>query len=140
MKHLKVLVAYDDSAASAKALTFARELARTHDAELHVIAAVQVPDIAEDAEIRQIVERARRHYARRVQGAAHVGPGPHAPAPHLEVAVGFPADQIVLYAERHHVGHIVVSQDRRARGQDWLFSVARQVVISAPCTVTVVRA
>src|SRR5215471_4200545 len=62
MKHLKVLVAYDDSAASAKALTFACELARTHDAELHVIASVQVPDVAEDAEIKQIVERARRHY------------------------------------------------------------------------------
>ena len=37
-------------------------------------------------------------------------------------------------------GRLLVSQDRRTRGQDWLFSVARQVVISAPCTVTVVRA
>jgi nucleotide-binding universal stress UspA family protein len=58
----------------------------------------------------------------------------------LEVAVGHPAEQLLLHAERHGIDHIVVGHRGHTGFNRWLLgSVARQVIVHAECAVTVVR-
>jgi len=134
----KVLVAYDGTAPGAKAFLFACDLARSHHAELHVLGTVRMTEIAADKETQLRLDRARRRCEKLVRDMKP-GPGGRGVAPHVEVAAGAAADQILLYAQRNNVAHIVVGYRQRARFSDWLFSVAREVTIFAPCTVTVVR-
>lgn len=55
-------------------------------------------------------------------------------------AIGHPAEQIVLHAERHAVDHIVVGHRGHSLFERWLLgSVARRVIAYANCSVTVVR-
>jgi nucleotide-binding universal stress UspA family protein len=135
----KVLLGYDASDSAQHAFAFAADLAPRYGAELHVLAIVRPPDFAEDVETEAIIEDATRHYQEvlepiKARMAAAAIPGK------CEVAVGHPAEQIVVYAEKHGIDHIVVGHRGHTLFERWLIgSVARQVIAHAPCAVTVVR-
>jgi nucleotide-binding universal stress UspA family protein len=135
----RVLLGYDGSDSAKHAFEFAVDLVRRYEAELHVLAVARPPDFAEDVETEAIIENSTRHYREvlepiKAQLAAEAIPG------RCEVAVGHPAEQLVLYAERHGVEHIVVGHRGHTLFERWLIgSVARQVIAHAPCAVTVVR-
>lgn len=136
----KLLIAYDGSDSARAAFEFGHTMARQYGAELHVVAVVRPPEHGSESETAAVVERGQAHFARaldelRAQLSAE-------PAPAIfEVLVGDPAEQIVRYAEMQHIDHIVVGHRSRARFERWLIgSVARQILVYAPCAVTVVRA
>ena len=131
----RILVAYDDSKSSARAIAFASALAKNSRSELHVIAVLRPSEIDAASARDRIVERTNRRYSRALQRLT----GANATS-RFEVVVGHPADQIVRYAEQNAVSHIVVGYGLRERFDRWLLSAAREVVAYAPCTVTVVRA
>jgi nucleotide-binding universal stress UspA family protein len=135
----KVLLAYDGSESAEYALAFAQDLAQRYGAQLHVLAVARPPDVADDVETEAIVESGVRQCRRWLDAAKHrLGRAPI--QIHYEVAVGHPAEQIVLYAERHGIDHIVVGHRGRTLFERWLIgSVARQVIAYAHCAVTVVR-
>jgi nucleotide-binding universal stress UspA family protein len=135
----KILLGYDGSASADKALQFAQQLARTCNAELHVLSVARPPEFGEEVETRAVVENSRRHYEHVIRAAR--GKLLKEPVPAcFEVVIGHPAEQLVRYAEAHDIDHIAVGHRGHTLFERWLIgSVARQVIAYAPCAVTVVR-
>lgn len=135
----KILLGYDGSESANDALAFALDLASRYGAELRVLAVIRPPEFAEDVETEASIETWQRHYRKVLQpiegqlAAASI-------TGRCDVMVGHPAEQIVLYAEKHGIDHIVVGHRGRTLFERWLIgSVARQVIAYAHCAVTVVR-
>lgn len=136
----KILLGYDGSGSAHHALAFSCDLARRYNAELHVLAVARPPEFADDVETQAIIEDSQRRCEQALESVkARVAAEPI--EARFEVAVGHPAEQLVLYAERHGIDHIVVGHRGRTLFERWLIgSVARQVIAYAHCAVTVVRA
>jgi nucleotide-binding universal stress UspA family protein len=133
----KLLIAYDGSDSAKAAFDFALELAGKYGAELHVLAVARPPDFGSEVETEAIIESSRHHFTQLLQPLKSRVAG--LPA-HLKVMVGHPAESILLYAEDHGIDHIVVGHRGHSLFERWLLgSVARQVIVHAPCAVTVVR-
>ncbi len=134
----RILVGYDGSQSAEAALAFARELADRFAAELHVLCVVRPPDFADDVETESLVEHGQQRMAAVVD--ALKGRFAGGPEPRFAVVTGHAAEQIVLYAERNLIDHIVVGHRGHSLFDRWLLgSVAKRVVSYAPCAVTVVR-
>jgi nucleotide-binding universal stress UspA family protein len=134
-----ILLGYDGSDTSARALAFAVDLAQKFGADLHIVAVARPPDFADEVEAEAVIENSRAHY----QGILdRLRPNLASTSINhqLHVVVGHPAEQIVRYAEGHGIDHIVVGHRGNTRFDRWLIgSVARQVVAYAHCAVTIVR-
>ena len=135
----KILLGHDGSEASERALEFARLLARSVGAELHVLSVAQPPEFGEEVETRAVIEHSTRHYEQ-VLRKVHAKLDGEPFKSHYHVAIGHPAEQIVRYAEAKGIDHIVVGHRGHGMFERWLIgSVARQVIAYAPCGVTVCR-
>jgi nucleotide-binding universal stress UspA family protein len=147
MKRLeRILFPTDFSACADQALAVAADLARTSDAELHLLHAVILhsydPDRSEDqlAASEEAVARLWEEVAeKRLTGAADgaVTPPRLVTAQRRGVSA---ADVIVAYAKEHDSELVVMgTHGRRGAGQLLLGSVAEQVVRRCPCPVLTVR-
>lgn len=135
----RVLAAYDGSHPARCALDFAVDLVRHYGAELCVLAVSRPPEFADDVEAEAVIENSRRHFGRLLDEAKTRLAAQSVTAT-WDVVVGHPAEQIVLYAEKHAVDHIVMGHRGRSLFDRWLLgSVARHVIAYAPCAVTVMR-
>jgi len=136
----RVLLGYDGSPAAVDACDFAVDLARRYGAELHILAVARPPEFGTEVETEELIEQGKRHCAHLLKPLrARFGEGE--PRTSFEIAVGHPAEQILLCAERWHADHIVVGRRGHTLFTRWLLgSVARQVIAHASCAVTVVRA
>jgi nucleotide-binding universal stress UspA family protein len=136
----KILVGYDGSDPARKAFELGLDLARKYGAELHLLAVARPPEFGGEVETEAVVENSRQHYDDLLQALTPALAFSPELQTFFEVAIGHPAEQIVLYAEKHAVDHIVVGHRGHSLFERWLLgSVARQVVAYAPCAVTVVR-
>lgn len=135
----RVLLGYDGSASADHAYRFAADLAKRFGAQLHVLAVARPPEFGDDVETRAAIDHSRHHYDR-VLAALKARAANEGLSAQFTLAVGHPAEQLVRYAERHGVDHIVVGHRGHTRFDRWLIgSVARQVIAYAHCAVTVVR-
>lgn len=136
----RVLLGYDGSHGAKKACDFAVDLASRYGAELHILAVARPPDFGTEVETEEMIAQGRRHCSQLLK-PLRAKLAVSALKATFEVAVGHPAEQILLYAERHHADHIVVGHRGHTLFERWLLgSVARQVMVHASCAVTVVRA
>ena len=136
----RVLLGYDGSTGAKQAADFAVDLARRYGAELFVLAVARPPDFGTEVETEGMIEQGRRHCSHLLQTLKAKLANETIKAT-FEVAVGHPAEQILLHAERHNVDHIVVGRRGHSLFERWLLgSVARQVIVHASCGVTLVRA
>ncbi|HQR19775.1 MAG TPA: universal stress protein [Burkholderiaceae bacterium] len=134
-----ILLGYDGSESGAQAFDFALDLARKYGAELHILAVARPPEFAEEVEAEAVIENSRQHYDKILAKLRHAL-AKETVKSQLHVVVGHPAEQLVRYAERHRVDHIVVGHRGHSRFDRWLIgSVARQIIAYAHCAVTVVR-
>jgi nucleotide-binding universal stress UspA family protein len=135
----KILVGFDGSESAKRAFAWAHDLAEKLGAELHVLAVSRPPEFGTEVETKAIMEKSREHYAH-VLHELKEGQESGALPMKLEMAVGHPAEKIVLYAEKAGIDLIVVGHRGRSLFERLLLgSVARQVVAHAHCAVTVVR-
>jgi nucleotide-binding universal stress UspA family protein len=95
----RILLGYDGSNESQNAFTFALELARKFDADLHVVAVVQPPDFGGDVETQAFVESSRQYLDRALR-ALKAKLANETVKTQLEIAFGHAADQIVSQAEK----------------------------------------
>jgi nucleotide-binding universal stress UspA family protein len=135
----KILVAYDGSDPANKAFAWGLDLAAKYRAELHVLAIARPSEPPEDVETEAILENAQEHYEQ-----AFIPLKEQAKAcgvlPNFVVRVGHPAEQIVHFAEVHHIDHIVMGHRGKTFIERWLLgSVSKRVMTYAHCTVSVVR-
>lgn len=134
-----VLLGYDGSAAAKQASDFAIDLARRYGAELHVVAVVRPPDFGTEVETEGLIEQGRRHCSYLLQ-PLKTRLAKDTIKTTFEIAVGHPAEQLLRHAEQHGVDHIVVGHRGHTAFQRWMIgSVARRLIVHAPCAVTVVR-
>ena len=135
----RILVGYDGSEAASKAFDSALELAKNHNAELYVLTVSRPPEIGDDVESEAVIENSREHHRkllaplqRRTEQAGIKG--------HFQVAVGHPAEQIIMTADKHQVDLIVVGDRGRSKFARLLLgSVSKTVVQYADRPVLVVR-
>jgi len=135
----KILVGYDGSKAGKKAFDSALELAKNHNAELYVITVSRPPEIGDDVESEAVIENSREHHRkllaplrRRTEQADVKG--------HFQVALGHPAEQIIMTADKYQVDLIVVGDRGRSKFARMLLgSVSKTVVQYADRPVLVVR-
>ena len=135
----RILVGYDGSEAGNKAFDSALELAKNHNAELYVLTISRPPEIGDDVETEAVIENSREHHRkllaplqRRTEQAGVKG--------HFQVAVGHPAEQIIMTADKHQVDLIVVGDRGRSKFARLLLgSVSKTVVQYADRPVLVVR-
>ena len=134
IKH--ILVGFDNSEESRRAVQWAIELAEQTSARLDVVAVARPPEIADDVETEALIERIRKQH-RHDLAELRAATGDKI---HTHVLVGHPAEQLLRYAEEHDVDHIVVGhRSRYAVQRWWLGSVSRQISDHAKCSVTIVR-
>lgn len=135
-----ILAGYDGSASAREAVRFAKDLADKEAARLHILTVARPPDWgALSYERPELLETEKQHcqdLMTELKGQL----GLSGAAVRYEMVVGHPAKELVLYAERHDIDHLVVGHRGRTAFDRWLLgSVARQVIAYAPCSVTIVR-
>ena len=134
VKHL--MVAFDGSDESRRALRWALGLAKQTSAKVDVVAVVRPPEIGADVETEAWIDRSRAHYKHLLAEL----PDDTSVKLRTHILVGHPAEQLLRYAEGHGVDHIVVGQrSRSVVSRWWMGSVSRQVRDHATCSVTTVR-
>lgn len=135
-----VLVGYDGSVSARCAVDFALDVAERQGARLHILAVAATPDWGViDVEKRELIE-AQERYCKALLEELKETLRPTSAAVHLEMITGHPAKELVLYAEKHDIDHLVVGHRGKTVFERWLLgSIARQVIAYAPCSVTIVR-
>lgn len=137
----RILVGVDGSPQGDKAFSFALQLARSFNSELHCGAIVSGPDIemaeAKDRDILVVRQRARiTAHLNQLSATTQ----PDGPVPVLHVLDGHPVEKLLELAETLHADHIVLGHRSKGLFERLLMgSVAKRVVDFARCTVTVVR-
>ena len=141
-----ILVATDFSQASETALDYGRALARTFQAQLHVLHVVgHIPSAVYGAEgfatpypeLQQEVEAAARRQLDELLIDSDQPPLPTSPVLITSIS---PAREIVEYAQRESIDLVVVGTHGRSAVAHLLMgSVAERVVRTAPCAVLTVR-
>ncbi|QCP50005.1 universal stress protein [Trinickia violacea] len=137
----KVLVGFDGSESAHHAVAFAVDLAKRYGASLCVLLVARTPDWgALEYERVDVVEREVKHCEEILaEIKAKLGDLTTVPI-QFDLVIGQPAKEIVLYAEKHDIDHLVVGHRGHTMFDRWLIgSVARQVIAYAPCAVTIVR-
>jgi nucleotide-binding universal stress UspA family protein len=135
----KILLAYDGSDASGHAFELALDLAGKYGATLRILAVARPPEFGEEVETEAILENSRRHYHQVLKPLKErvAGLGLNVT---FDVAVGHPAEHIVIAAEQWGAKLIVLGHRGRGLMGRWLVgSVAKQVMHHAPCAVLVAR-
>lgn len=139
----RILVPMDYSRSSEVALRYAREIAATEGAGLHLLHVLEVgtyPDFyfpvqaSQMFDMPELKEKALQHLRDRLERE-----GPAVPA-EVHVELGHPAQNIVEYAERLEIDLIVLaSHGRTGLERALLGSVAEGVTRRAKCPVLIVK-
>jgi nucleotide-binding universal stress UspA family protein len=134
----RILVGYDGSSPSEKALEIGLSIASTLDSRLEVLAVVPQDEPA-TAEPHASVDDARKGYEkvlRRIADAAN-GNGIEIDT---DIVVGHPAEQIIHRAEQSRSDLIVVRRRGSSKFKNLVMgSVSERVMVHAPCPVLVTR-
>ena len=135
----RILVATDGSDVANKAYAFAVDIAKKYNADLYVLAVARPPDIGDDVETEAIIEHSKKHcevVLARLRAQAPF----HGVQPHVDVAIGHPAEQIIRHAEKHNTDVIVIGHRVKTSIERWrLGSISHRVLQYAHCPVIVVR-
>ncbi|MFD1557457.1 universal stress protein [Paraburkholderia silviterrae] len=135
-----ILAGYDGSVSAEEAVRFARNLAEKEGARLHILTVARLPDWGKLAYERPELLEAEKLHCQELITELKGKLGLSGVTVQYELIVGHPAKELVLYAERHKVDHVVVGHRGRTAFDRWLLgSIARQVIAYAPCSVTIVR-
>jgi nucleotide-binding universal stress UspA family protein len=135
----KILVGYDGSAQSDKAVDVALSLAECVDATVLVFAIARPPEPSTSAELGAMLDDAREHYEEAFKKILDKARGRDLTVT-TDMAVGHPAEQIIYRAEKDGIDLIVLG--RRGRSQIarmMLGSVSERVLRYAHCPVMVVH-
>lgn len=135
----KILVGYDGSEPADKAIALALDLAERCHAAIRVLSVARPPEFGEEVETEAVLEHSRKHYHE-----------VHKPLRQLAadrgididcaVAVGHPAERILIESERWGADLIVIGHRGRGIMQRWLLgSIAKQILNHAGCPVLLAR-
>jgi nucleotide-binding universal stress UspA family protein len=134
-----ILVAYDGSPQSQRAMQLAFSLAEAIWSKVLVLAVIRPPEPAARVELNAVLEEAREHYEQ-----SFIGLREQAELKGVEfetdIAVGHPAEQIVHRAEQANISLIVMGRRGMSIFHRWMLgSISERVLRYAHCPVMVVH-
>lgn len=135
----KILVGYDGSAASERAVDVAIDLARCTDAEIQVLAIARPPEPATIVEVDAVLDNAKEHFE---EGFRKVRERAKSAEVRLEtmIEVGHPAEHLIHQAEINHAELIIVGRRGTSLFEKWILgSVSERVIRYAHCPVMVMK-
>jgi nucleotide-binding universal stress UspA family protein len=135
----KILVGYDGSAASERAVDVAISLAQCTDAEILVLAVARPPEPATRVEVEAVLDNAKEHFE---EGLSKVRERAKSAEVHLEtmIEVGHPAEHLIHQAEINHTELIIVGRRGTSLFEKLLLgSVSERVIRFARCPVMVMK-
>lgn len=135
----KILVGYDSSAQSEKAVAVALSIAEAMDSQVLLFAVARPPEPATSVEVHAVLDDAREHYQegfnRIVATAREKGVNID-----TEIVVGHPAEQIIHRAETAKIDLVVLGRRGTSMFEKWILgSVSERVLRYAHCPVMVIR-
>jgi nucleotide-binding universal stress UspA family protein len=135
----KILVGYDGSEASERAVDVAIDLARCTDSLILVLAVARPPEPATRVEVDAVLDNAREHFE---EGFTKVRERAKVAAVQLEtqIEVGHPAEHLIHQAELNHAELIIVGRKGTSLFEKLLLgSVSERVIRFAHCPVMVMK-
>jgi nucleotide-binding universal stress UspA family protein len=135
----KILVGYDGSEASERAVDVAIGLAQCTDAEVLVLAVARPPEPATMVEVDAVLDNAKEHFE---EGFRKVRERARSAEVNLEtmIEVGHPAEHLIHQAELIHAELIIVGRRGTSLFQKLLLgSVSERVLRFAHCPVMVMK-
>ena len=136
----RILIAYDGSDASKRALEAATDLAKKYEAYFEIISVIEeLPKYAATVgEVKEIQLEAQKHFHQVQQEA--IGKAAEKGVSLVDkVMPGHEVDTIVGYAEKHHFDLLVIGRHgHSAIRKKHPGSTSSHIVTHAPCTVLVV--
>lgn len=131
---MNILVGYDGSGASKKAIELAKQHAAAWEGRLEVVQAVSRKEpLSYDR-----IQKAEKQLAQQIKELLDGQRGSFETT--LLVSSQSPAEQIVNFAETIHADEIIIGSKKRSRvGKFVLGSTTQFVVLNAPCPVVVVK-
>jgi nucleotide-binding universal stress UspA family protein len=136
-----ILIGYDGSPESERALAVGLSMARDMESTVEVLAVAfpPEPEPATSGELQAVLDDARALYcaALAIIAASAKENGIHV---ETDIAVGHPAEQIIRRAEQNHADLIVVGRRGTSTFEKLVMgSVSERVLRYAPCPVLVTR-
>lgn len=136
MKH--ILVPYDGSEQAEKAFDLALDFAQKYKAQMTLLSIARLPEPPEDEETEAVLEEAQKKYESLFENLRKKAKSQV--QLNFQIKSGHPAEQIIYYAEQNAIDHIVMGHRGNTFFSRWLLgSIAKQVMIYAPCAITIVR-
>jgi nucleotide-binding universal stress UspA family protein len=135
----KILVGYDGSAASERAVDVAISLAQCTDAEILVLAVARPPEPATRVEVDAVLDNAKEHFE---DGLSKARKRAQSAEVRLDtmIEVGHPAEHLIHRAEINHAELIIVGRRGTSLFEKLLLgSVSERVIRFAHCPVMVMK-
>jgi nucleotide-binding universal stress UspA family protein len=135
----RILVGYDGSQESEKAIQVGLSFSNTFDSRLEILAVIQPGEPAASVSSHKGLDHARKHYELALSKIVEAANG-HGGNVETSVVVGHPADQLIQRAEQSHSDLVVVGRRGTSRFENLdMGSVSEHVLAHAPCPVLVTR-
>ena len=131
---MKILVGYDGSQESKKALGLAQRHAEAMDAKIEVVRAINRSDPLD----YHIIENAEQELEWGVKEILVKGEAPY--ETHLLLSPNSAEDQLLAFAEMNNIDEIFIGAPKRSRiGKLLLGSTAQHIILNALCPVVTVN-
>jgi nucleotide-binding universal stress UspA family protein len=137
-KFRKILVGYDGSEESERALNLSLALADAAQGRVMLLTVAQPPEPATLVEAEKVMEDAREHFELRLKRIANAA-RENGIDVETAIIVGHPAEEIINRAEQEQVDLIVVGRRGSSLFETLLGSVSERVLWHAPCPVLIAR-
>jgi nucleotide-binding universal stress UspA family protein len=139
MHFRRMLIAYDGSPQSEKAVELAFSLAECLDSSVLVFAVARPPEPATSVELGAVLDDAREHYEEGFKTIREKARA-HNLEVNTDIAVGHPGEQIIHRAELEGIDLIILGRRGRSMiSRMMLGSVSERVLRYAHCPVMVVH-
>ena len=134
-----ILVGYDGSVLSEKAVDLALELATPFQAEVLIVSVARPPEPSISIELHAVLDEAKEHFEEMFKGIRSRAEKSGVSL-RTEVLVGHPAEQIVHLAEGSAASLIILGRKGHSRFERLLLgSTSERVINFANCPVVVVK-
>jgi len=135
----RILVGYDGSPSSQKALEAALAIADTLGSAVEVLSVIRPPEPSTSTELNAVLDDAREHYEKAHRKIAQAAAA-NGTRLDTDVKIGHPAEQIIQRAELGRVDLIVLGHRGVSKFENLIMgSVSERVLAYAHCPVLVTR-
>jgi nucleotide-binding universal stress UspA family protein len=135
----KILIGFDGSTQSEKAMEIGLSLAQSLDSKVLLFAVARPPEPATMVELSAMLDDALEHFEGKFKEIIQRAKDREVEL-ETDIAVGHPVEQIVHRAETDHVDLIVLGRRGMSRFEKMIVgSTSEKVLRYAPCPVMVVR-